>query len=339
MSAHAGGMKPRHYCTYFDHRYLSRGLVLHESLRGFGAGSTLWVLCLSEECESALRRLSIPGLRVVPLRELEAFDPELAATRSTRSTVEYYFTCSPCLPRFVLAQAPEVEELCYVDADLCFFSDPELLFAELADSAVGITPHRFTPAAQASHGRFGRYNVGLVYFRRDEDGLACLQWWRERCIEWCYDRLEGDRYADQKYLERFPELFRRVTSLAHPGANLAPWNIGACLVGGTPEAPTVDGRPVLFCHFQGFRELSPGRYDSNLGSYGARLSEAARRNLFEPYARRLQARENELRQLGLAGAGESSARRRASGWRAHWLAWKSRARALHSRLLGNVVSV
>ena len=332
-------MKPRHYCTYFDHRYLSRGLVLYESLRRFDADATLWVLCLSAQCEAALRALALPGIRVLPLAELERFDPELAACKDGRSPVEYYFTCSPALPRYVFAMAPEADAVCYVDADLCFFSDPELLYEELRDSSVGITPHRFSPAAQASHGKFGRYNVGLVYFRRDDAGLACLEWWRARCIEWCFDRLEGDRYADQKYLERFAGLFPRVTSIEHPGANLAPWNIGAHAVGGSPDAPTVDGRPVLFCHFQGFRELKPGRYDSNLGSYGARLDEAARRNLFEPYARALQAQDARLRAAGLVAATGPSARRSASGWRAHWLLWKSRARALHSRLLGNVVSV
>jgi hypothetical protein len=329
----------RHYCTYFDHRYLSRGLVLHDSLRRHGGAQLLWVLCLSEECERALRRLARPGLQIVTLAQLEDFDPALAACKATRSAVEYYFTCSPVLPRYVLAGAPEADAVTYVDADLCFFADPELLFAEVRDCSTAITPHRFTPAAQRSHGKYGAFNVGLVYFRRDEAGTACLQWWRDRCIEWCYDRLEGDRYADQKYLERFAALFPGVCSLQHPGANLAPWNIGGHRVGGDVAAPTVDGRPVLFFHFQGLRPIAPGRYDSNLGSYGARLDDAARDNLFVPYLRQLEAVEASLLRDGLIARVEPGARRAASGLKGQWRRAKLHARQALARLQGNIVEL
>ena len=81
-----------------------------------------------------------------------------------------------------------------------------------------------SPGALADQRRFGIYNVGWVSVRRRDDGIAALRWWRERCIEWCYDRVEGDRFADQRYLDRLPELFAGVHVIEHLGANLAPWN-------------------------------------------------------------------------------------------------------------------
>ena len=78
----------------------------------------------------------------------------------------------------------------------------------MKDAAFGIIPHRFTrrlarPAAVRNlQCRLGERPP------RDE-GIAALRWWRERCIEWCYDCVEGDRFADQRYLDRLPGMFPR----------------------------------------------------------------------------------------------------------------------------------
>ena len=40
----------RHYCTYFDEGYLSRGLVLYRSLEALGEPFRLWVLALTPAC-------------------------------------------------------------------------------------------------------------------------------------------------------------------------------------------------------------------------------------------------------------------------------------------------
>ena len=113
----------------------------------------------------------------------------------------------------------------YLDGDLFFFASPETIYAELQDAAVAIIPHRY--AARIGRLRkFGTYNVGWVGARNDSDGTAVIKWWREKCIEWCHDIVDGDRFADQGYLDSFPRLFSRVRIIDNIGANLAPWNIG-----------------------------------------------------------------------------------------------------------------
>ena len=88
-------MAKRVYCTYFDHNYLSRGLALYHSLQRHAPDLSLWVLCLNDICYRALAELDLPNLVLRRIADFEAADPEVAATRSTRSTLEYYFTCSP----------------------------------------------------------------------------------------------------------------------------------------------------------------------------------------------------------------------------------------------------
>ncbi len=82
----------------------------------------------------------------------------------------------------------------YLDADLYFFAPPSKVRAEEGQASVGIVPHRYAPE-QAHLLQYGRYNVGWVSFKNDATGRACLEWWRERCIEWCFDRVEKGRFC------------------------------------------------------------------------------------------------------------------------------------------------
>ncbi|MDH7568695.1 MAG: hypothetical protein QHJ73_03815, partial [Armatimonadota bacterium] len=219
--------------------------------------------------------------------DLEAANPRLLEAKKNRSRVEYYFTCSPTLPLYILQQHPELDLITYLDADLFFFADPKPLFDELAGHSVAITAHRYAPLLR-KRVRFGKYNVGWLSFRRDANALACLEWWRDRCLEWCYDRLEADRYADQKYLDRWPELFQGVHVLEHKGANVGAWNIANYRVTARDGNVWMDEQPLIFFHFQGVKQLLPSVYDSALGISGVRASRVIRRAIFQPYLNTLQ---------------------------------------------------
>ncbi len=53
-----------------------------------------------------------------------------------------------------------------------------------------------------------------------------MRWWKDKCIEWCFNWLEDDKLGDQKYLDdwltRFPDT---VHELEHAGGGVAPWNV------------------------------------------------------------------------------------------------------------------
>ena len=289
----------RDFCTYFDHRYASMGLALHASLQRHCPGSRLWVLCLDEECERLLRAIDLPGIHVVPLAELEHRDPQLAGCRATRSLVEYYFTLSPCLPKHLFATHPEIESITYLDSDLYFFSRPGPIFDEIGAAPVAITPHRFPSRRAPRLLKFGRYNVGWLTFQRSAEALNCLSWWRDRCIEWCYDRVEPARFADQKYLDSFESLFPATHVIRNIGANVAPWNVEGVHVTQAQGIPRVDGDPVVYFHFQALRKLRDDAYDTNLDDYHARLTPSLREYIYLPYLRDLQSQSCLLRSLGL----------------------------------------
>jgi hypothetical protein len=275
-------MLNRVYCTYFDHNYLPRGLALHQSLEQHAPGARLWVLCLSDACYRTLRALNLPNLVPLRLEDFEAADPEVAATRPTRSLIEYYFTCSAAWMLHVLNHEQDAEWVTYLDSDLFFFASPDPIFDEMKDAAFGIVPHRFTRRL-ADQRRFGKYNVGWVSARRCDEGFAALRWWRERCIEWCYDRVEGDRFADQRYLDRLPELFPNVHVIEHLGANLAPWNLEDFRVEWRDGSVQIEGRyPLLFFHFYGVKRRGRHYFNSHR-LYHAPFSDLVRQRIYEPY--------------------------------------------------------
>jgi hypothetical protein len=272
----------RHFCTYFDSRYMKRGLALYESLRQHCAAFKLYVLCMDSECHRTLAQNSLPGMELIALEEFERGDEELLQAKQNRSPIEYYFTCTPSLPLFVLNTRSDVPVITYLDSDLFFFADPEPLFDELGRGSVAIIPHRFPPQLRWRE-RAGIYNVSWLSFRRDANGLACLKWWRERCIEWCYDKDEDDRYADQKYLDDWPARFAGVVVLTHKGANLAPWNCANHTLTVNNSHVWVGDQPLIFYHFQGFKQIRGWLYNTNLGGYGTKANRVLLHHVYRPY--------------------------------------------------------
>jgi hypothetical protein len=272
-----------HFCTYFDHRYAAKGLAMWRSLKKQCAPATLHVLCLDQACLEILTSLNLPDVRLYSLNALEDSDPDLIKARGNRSLVEYYFTLTPCLPLYIFRGHSQIARLTYVDADLFFLQDPQPILDEIGDSAVGLVEHRFSEDL-ADRARFGRFNVGWLTFRNDPIAFTCLERWREQCLEWCYDRLEAGRFAEQKYLDDWPDRYPRIAIIQHKGANVAPWNLNRFVVSLHDKEPTVDGQPILFVHAHGFEPRSPGRpRELNLEGYGVVETPILLGSIFEPY--------------------------------------------------------
>jgi hypothetical protein len=244
--------EPRTFCTILDSGYLVRFVALHQSLMRWCLPFRMIAFCLDRRAARILKGMRLESVEVVPFSELEAADRELAAVKGDRSVAEYCQTAKASALLHAFERYPQVDQATFLDSDLFFFADPTPIFEEMGDSSILITPHHFSPEFHG--GRvWGIYNGGVVGFRRDSRGLECLGWWRERCIEWCYLRLEEDRASDQKYLDDWPDRFEGVHPLRHKGGHVAPWNVTQFrLEDGNGEGGlTVDGAPLICFHFQG----------------------------------------------------------------------------------------
>jgi len=297
-------MTKRPYCTYVDHRYLPRALALIDSIRSHGCRDEIWVCCLSPEAREGLTAVALPGVIAVDIAELEREYPRLVEVKKDRTVLEYYFTCSPLLIEYIFRKSPDAETVTYLDSDLFFFGDPERVHREIGEAPVAIIPHNLT-RSQKWREKYGHYNVGWVSFRRSEEGLACLTWWKERCLEWCYTRVEDGRYADQGYLDSFPQVAPHTRILTNKGFNTAPWNIGNYRIRSDGRDVFLDDEPLVFFHFHGVRRGFRYFYFGNHRRYRAPFSFVTRNRIYRPYIARLLLAEAALQEKLPAGGGNA----------------------------------
>jgi hypothetical protein len=259
-----------HFCTLFDSTFLPQALSLIESLDAHAGSYILWCITMDDEAAEFLATYAHPSVRVIPLCDLET--PILASVRASRSQGEYCWTITPFTFGAVFDREPSATRVTYLDADLFFFSSPLRMLDAFAKSGrdVLITPHAFAPEYDqgAPHGVFCVQFLTVV---RSERGRGVIDWWGERCIEWCFDRVEGDKFGDQKYLDQWPTLFPDTVFIwDRPEMTLAPWNVRYWL--------TDDATPTFF-HFHGLRRIDNGRIRL---FYGYRIGRRARR-LYQRY--------------------------------------------------------
>jgi len=265
------------------------------SLRSFEKSAVVWVLALSDECERILKRISLPLIRIVPLRELLVYQPALRKIRRKRGPVEFYFTASPAFARMCLKKVPAKQLLTKLDADLYFYESPSLIHRLGKNHSIIITPHRFSSTLQERE-RFGKFNVGWVSLRNDRVGRKCAQDWEKQCLEWCHDFPELHRYADQKYLDAWPKKYPQVRILENSGANLANWNVGEADLRWDGRRVLVNGKPLIFYHFSGLRRMTERIFDPQWGQTSLRPSGVLLRKVFHPY---LQALQKTRKQIGI----------------------------------------
>ncbi len=214
-------MKTLNFVTLFNSNYLSRGLVMYESLQKHCPDFHLYVVAFDDITFDYFQKFPQKNLTAISLAQFE--DPKLLTIKSTRSAGEYCWTCTASTVLYCI-NTFKLDHCVYVDADMCFYSNPQSLFDEWGNKSVLITEHRYTTEYDQST-ISGIYCVQFVGFKNDKDGIEALDYWRNSCIDWCYARAEDGKFGDQKYLDDWTTRFKNVHVLQHLGGGLAPWNM------------------------------------------------------------------------------------------------------------------
>ncbi len=282
------------FCTYFDHNYLSRAMLTIRSLRRYEPHTSIYVLALSELCEAILRELALPNVEIIPLAVLENQYPELASIKPTRSQIEYYFTLSPFLPHFLFSHTAS-DRVTYIDGDLYFYASPRPILDQLQNASIAITPHRFSFDFHAHH-VYGRFNVAWVTYRRCAEGLECLNGYKADCTAWCYDRVEDERFGDQKYLDTWPVRYQSLKIIEHKGFNLANWNIHNYIIRFKNGVVMIDDDPLIFFHFASTQIRPDGSAEVLVQHRGGRSKAVLFEHVVNPYIRALEEEARSLRE-------------------------------------------
>lgn len=291
------------FCTYFDKNYLDKGLVLYRSLKRNCACFKLYIFCFDHITYEVLKTLRMDQAVLVKWSEYET--EELLKRKRERTGAEYCWTCTPQIIKCVLEKYGE-NHCIYIDADMAFFSDPSVLLDEIIDTGchIGIIEHRFNPGffGRRYLRRSGRYCVEFNYFDRTKESMRALNWWAEKCMEWCFHIYEPEKMGDQKYLEKFPAMFEGVHVFQHQGAGMAPWNsrqYRAC-IDHTGRVLLRNKRKktnavLIFYHFQNMRYITPGIMNIGSGTNDREI----KKTIYYPYLHAVAACRNMLKRRGI----------------------------------------
>ncbi len=275
----------RYFCTLFNKNYIYQAHCLFLSLQKHQKEFKLFCFCADDESMEYFKNINSPSLEVLGFQQLEDSLPLLQTARQNRSMIEYFFTCTPAICLYVMKHYPGVDEIVYLDADLFFFDSPEIVFDEIGNSSVSIIPHRFNFFNKLK-GLYGHYNVGWVSFKKTEEGLACLNKWHTDCLDWCYDKLSLKRYADQKYLNYWPKLYKNISIIKNIGANAGPWNIGNYTVSKKNGKVFLNKTSLVFFHFASLKHIDDSYY-TTCSLYYHKLNKTIKDEIYLVYLKHL----------------------------------------------------
>ncbi|MBN7837921.1 glycosyl transferase [Mesorhizobium sp. M00.F.Ca.ET.151.01.1.1] len=165
----------------------------------------------------------------------------------------------------------------YQDPDTVLYARLEELEKEMVTHPIVLTPHVSVPATDTDDLqdgemlgclRHGVFNLGFLALTREGEGPAFLQWWLDRCRDYCFDDNQRGLFTDQKWVDLAPCFFQTLGILRVPSYNVATWNLyyrevstradGTIVVNGT--------YPLRFYHFSGF---DIGTHERMLGKHDA----------------------------------------------------------------------
>ena len=246
----------RHFCTYFDKNYICQALCLYESLEVESKGEfALWMLCLDDTAYDIISKLKLQYAYPVNHQDFCNLIPRQKIAQSNRSRIEYYYTCTPAFIQYVFKMAKEATSVTYLDADLFFFSDPELIYNENVSAHVLIVEHRGRQRTEETSQAHGKYNVCLVHFDGSMEAKECLTWWADSTFR--STSFSDGVFGDQKYLDEFPLRFAGVHTIMNLGVCPAAWNIGDYSVRGTSTGVFVQDCQLIVYHFARFSVVIP----------------------------------------------------------------------------------
>ena len=274
--------------TLSDKNYLDRGIALYESIKKFPIDFRLFYLSLDGETYDVLNQVGDP--RLIPLFIDEEFkdNKDFATLVANNTSVpiglsdEYYeknnlfpgysdfhFALGSFFTQHIM-EKEESDEILYVDSDILFYCNPELIFNAVVGKSIGIIKHRHNEVGCIA----GGYNVGIVYFRNNTTGRSCLDWWRGVVMNkgnpWF---AEYGGCGDQKYLELFESMFGDVKILDEDIGHAAPWNFSLYRYFEDETIIEWDGvmQSLVFIHFSHFNYIGDTYRVARRGEWGLHI--------------------------------------------------------------------
>lgn len=258
--------------TYFDKNYLSKFLNLRNSLEKFNINYKFHVLCLDDFVYKFFKNNYFSNIEIISLDEIENKYKELKSIKDNRETIEYYFTLSPFLPKY-LYEEKKITNIIYVDTDYYFFNNPSKLINANHDSSIIII-------RQHAALKYGKYNVGLLLFNFNfEETYNIIDKWSKQCIDCCSDNVTNNSYADQKYLDTWVNELNYIRVFEPEYTSLAPWDANVLI--------EKNIETVIAFHFHALK-LNQKHFVTGFHNFNKKNSKLILEKIYNPYIKDLR---------------------------------------------------
>lgn len=291
------------FCTLFDSAYLDKGIALYESMKRCTNDFHLYIYAFDDKSYEILKKSASRELSVILFRDI--ITDELKRVRKERSQAEFCWTCTPYIIRYTIDYF-ELDMCTYVDADLFFYSNPQVLIKEMLDSksSVQIVEHRYPGywEYERMKKRNGIYCVQFNTFKNDINGRRVLKWWEEQCLLCCSDSGENGTFGDQKYLDCWTEKFEGVQVLQHCGGGVAPWNIAGYRLVGEKDRQIIleqykskKTAVLVFYHFHDFKYIDSEHVNVNIFRRPGYVEKKLFEKIYFPYIKQIERIREDLK--------------------------------------------
>ncbi len=253
----------KYICTYFDFNFLPRGLALYYSLKKHHSDFLLFILTFDEKTYNFLWKLNETQIVLISFKEYDLYFKTSAEKFIDKK--QYYFSATPNLCLYVLKKWPDIDILLYLDADVYVYNSLDTVYDEFSEASIGFCSHRFNYLFKILSNNYGKYNVGVNFFRNDSIGLKCLLDWKNDCDSWYPNKPDYPLsfFSDQILLDNWPVRYNNVKILKNIGVNTAPWNAINYKFTKIRDIYYVNGNPLIIYHFSSLRKIDNYKWTAN----------------------------------------------------------------------------
>ena len=166
-----------------------------------------------------------------------------------------------------------------------FFGNPlEIIKSIKKNQTCVITKHNYAKIYDQSK-KNGIFCVQFMYFKNNKLSKKILTKWRAQCLKWCFNRVEKNKFGDQKYLDQWPKIYKdKVKITDKKGAGIAPWNTTDYKILKKESLYALEKKDnslhkIFFFHFHDLKIM--GKYLYFLGNY--KISKQTFKLIYLPY--------------------------------------------------------
>lgn len=245
-----------HAVTIAARNYLAMARTLASSFLSCNPGSEFTILVVDALAGEIPQ---IGEYHIATPHELALPAEEFARMALLYDVTELSTALKPWALELLLDRGAEVAV--YLDPDIYVYSSLDNIEEAGREHAILLTPHSVEPMprdglrpSEADIMGSGVYNLGFIAVNKR--ARTMLTWWQQRLRRDCISAPEQMLFTDQRWIDLVPGYYEHGI-LRDPGCNVAYWNLDARTVSWDGEGYQVDGQPLRFFHFSGYRPETP----------------------------------------------------------------------------------